>query len=231
MKRVVFLMPILLVGLMLIFPSCTLQFPDWDLEYPEYRVLLKVEPDDAQVLLNGKWIGDAYEFSSWTSALRLSSRNNELIFKKEGYVEEAIDLYKYDTRKIVIQLKLLKDKDYAGPVKTKPRDETVKTAEAGKKPEYQAKTLPPKELPPEPPEEKMFVKPVEVTLEVHPAEASIYLNGKFWGISPKLGKIENLRLEPGRYTLEVVKPGYRDYKKEIEVKEQKLSFIITLAKM
>ena len=149
MKRVVFLTSILLVSLAFVFSSCTLHFPGWELDYTEYRVLFKVEPDDAQVLLNGKWIGEAYEFSSWTSALRLSSRSNELILKKDGYVEEVIDLYEYNTRKIVIQLRLLKDKDYAGPVTTKPSGEKVKPAEAEKEPGYQAKTLPPKELPPD----------------------------------------------------------------------------------
>jgi hypothetical protein len=229
MKRVVFLTPILLVSLAFVFSACTLHFPGMELDYTEYRVLLNVEPDDAQVLLNGKWIGEAYEFSNWSSALRLSSRNNELIVKKEGYVEEAIDLYEYNTRKIVIRLRLLRDKDYTAPIP--PPDKRVKPAETEKEPGYQAKTLPPKKLPPEPPEEtKLSANPVDVTLDIHPAEASIYLNGKFWGISPKTGKIENLRLEPGRYTLAVVKPGYRDYNKEIEVKEQKLSLNITLEK-
>ncbi|UCH98397.1 MAG: PEGA domain-containing protein [Candidatus Aminicenantes bacterium] len=223
---------LLIVSLIFVFSACTFHFPyDWDWDYSEYRVILKVEPDDAHVLLNGKWIGEAYEFSTYASALRLKSRRNELIIKKEGYVEEAIDLYDYDTRKIVIQLKLLKDKDYTGPAKSKKPARKAKPEEAEKKPGYKAKTEPVKELPPEPKEEsKQLVKPVDVILEIHPEESSIYLNGKFWGISPKEGKIENLRLKPGQYTLEVVKPGYQDYKREIEVKEQKLDLIIKLEK-
>lgn len=223
----------LLVSLIVSFSACTFHFPYdyWDWDYSEYRVILKVEPDDAQVLLNGKWIGEAYEFSTNTSALRLSSRNNELVIKKEGYVEEAIDLYEYNTRKIVIRLKLLKDKDYTGPIKSKKPGKKVTPQEAERKPGYKAKTEPEKELPPEPEEEiKESVKPIDVILEIQPEEASIYLNGKFWGIVPRDEKIENLRLEPGKYTLEVVKPGYQDYKKEIDVKEKKLRIFIKLEK-
>ena len=223
----------LLVSLIITFSACTFHFPYdyWDWDYSEYRVILKVEPDDARVLLNGKWIGEAYEFSTNNSALRLSSRNNELVIKKEGYVEEAIDLYEYNTRKIIIRLKLLKDKDYTAPPKPTKPARKVTPEEAERKPEYKAKTEAPKELPPEPTDlTKESVKAIDVILEIQPEEASIYLNGKFWGIAPPGGKIENLRLEPGKYTLAVAKPGYQDYKKEIEVKEQKLKIFIKLEK-
>lgn len=223
----------LLVSLIVTFSACTFHFPYdyWDWDYSEYRVTLKVDPDDAQVLLNGKWIGEAYEFSTNDSALRLSSRNNELVIKKDGYVEESIDLYDYNTRKIVIRLKLLKDKDYTGPPKSRKPAKKVTPEEAERKPAYEPKTEPPKELPPEPPDlTKESIKPIDVILEIQPEEASIYLNGKFWGIAPPGGKIENLRLEPGKYTLEVAKPGYQDYKKELEVKEQKLKIHIKLEK-
>jgi hypothetical protein len=223
----------LLVSLIGAFSACTFHFPYdyWDWDYSEYRVILKVDPDDAQVLLNGKWIGEAYEFSTNNSALRLSSRSNELVIKKDGYVEEAVDLYEYNTRKIVIRLKLLKDKDYTGPPKSRKPAKKVTPKEAERKPGYKAKTEPEKELPPEPQEESMQeVKPIVVILEIQPEEASIYLNGKFWGIAPRDGKIENLRLKPGKYTLEVAKPGFQDYKKEIEVKEKKLKILIKLEK-
>jgi hypothetical protein len=74
------------------------------------------------------------------------------------------------------------------------------------------------------------LEPVNVTLQIEPKEAAIYLNGKFWGISPESGTIGNLRLEPGKYTLEVVKPGYQSIKKELEVKDQALKLIIKLEK-
>jgi hypothetical protein len=214
-----------ILTLIIIFSSCTLHFPyDWDWESREIRVRLLVEPDDANVLLNGKWIGEAYEFSSFESAIRLASRNNEIIVKKEGYVEEAIDLYRYYTNNVTIRLKLREDKDFTAP---------VKPTEPAKKPESPPKTEPPGKTPPQIEEkdrELTTAEPVEVFLEVLPEEAAIYLNGKFWGISPRGGKIENVRLKPGKYTLEVTKPGYRTFEKELDVKDEKINLSIQLVK-
>jgi hypothetical protein len=211
------------------FPACTLHIPyDWDWEAASVRVILKVDPDDAMVLVNGKWIGEAYEFATPQSAIRLASKHNEIVIKKEGYIEEAIDLFQYASNNITIRLKLLPDKDYVGPPGKAP------TAPKPPKPDKpKAKTAPEREIPLdilEKSEQERTVEPVEIYLEILPAEASIYLDGKFWGISPKSGKIENLRLKPGKYTLEIVKPGFEPYKKELDVKEQKLKLSIRLEK-
>jgi hypothetical protein len=215
-----------ILTLISIFSSCTLHFPyDWDWESREIRVRLLVEPDDANVLLNGKWIGEAYEFSSFESAIRLASRNNEIIVKKEGFLEEVIDLHRHYTNNITIRLELREDKDYTGPVKPK---------EPGEKPKPKDTGTEPPEKTPQDIEEKgrdlTVIEPVEVFLEVLPEEASIYLNGKFWGISPRGGKIENFRLKPGKYTLEVLKPGYRTYEKELIVKDKTVNLSIRLEK-
>ena len=109
-----------LVTLVFIFSACTFHIPydydDW--EYYDYHVILQVEPDDCDVLLDGKFIGAAYEFSNSRAALRLSSRNHELVLKKRGYVEKVIALNKYRSRIIRIRVDLIKEKDYTS--KTKP---------------------------------------------------------------------------------------------------------------
>ncbi len=227
MKKLIYLWMLLLI---LLSSACTVHVPyGWDMDYHEYRVILRVVPDDADVLLDGKFIGEAYEFSDPGSALRLNSRNHELVIKKKGYVEEVIDLYDYSTRDITIRLKLLKDRKYYSSIK-----EPRKKVEEKAKSEYIPKTEPEKKPPPAPkPEEEETTKikePVNVTLEISPKESSIYLDGRFWGISPESGRIENLRLKPGRYTLEVVKPGYKSCKKKLDVKDKNIKLIIKLEK-
>jgi hypothetical protein len=216
----------------LIFSSCALHIPygwEWDSQSRVIRVRLVIEPDDANVLLNGKWIGEAYEFGTFKTAIRLASRNNEIIIKKEGYLEEAVDLYQYYSRDITIRIKLVKDEDYTGSVK---RKKPVRKPEP-KKPEYTPKSEPERTPPQDLTEKSAEIsagKPVDVTLEILPEESSIYLNGKFWGISPKGGKIENFRLKPGKYTLAVVKPGYRTFEKELHVKDKPVNLSIKLVK-
>jgi len=60
-----------------------------------------------------------------------------------------------------------------------------------------------------------------VTLEVSPAESSIYLDGKFWGIAPEGGVISNFNLQMGEHRIEVMKPGYKTVLKIIKVAGQK----------
>ncbi len=233
---VILLIPLILVS----FTACTLHVPyDWEWDSREYEIVLKVDPDDSQVLLNGKLIGYAYEFATWESALRLASRNNQLVIKREGFREEPINLYDFSSHRITIRLKMVEDRDYAGSVKPRaPRPveltESVEPRDTGtREPGYQPKREQPKQ---EPPETTTFEEPaasaksVNITLEIAPEESSIYLNGRFWGISPKSGIIENLRLKPGEYSLEVVKPGFRTYEKKLVVADQNLKLIIKLEK-
>jgi hypothetical protein len=222
-----------LIAFLFLFSACALTFPpDWeDYDYQPIRIILKINPDDAQVIFNGKWIGDAYEFSTYKTAIKLNSRNNELIIKREGYIEEVIDLNRYRSDDVTIRLDLRRDLDYRESTKSeqKPIPKT-KPVERKNTEVYQPKTETP---PPTVPQEESSVidaKIVELSLHVLPEESSIYLNGKFLGISPEGGKIENLRLKQGKYSIEVVKPGYKTYKKEWEFKNPKATLTISLEK-
>ncbi|MFC2155836.1 PEGA domain-containing protein [Acidobacteriota bacterium] len=212
MRKTLYLLILLLV---FVFSACTLHIPYDSYEnYSSVRVVLHIEPDDAEVLLNGRLVGAAYEFSTPDSALRLSTRRNDLIIKKEGYIEEVIDLHGYSSRNITVRMTLRKDKGFVREVPKemervplKPTPKTVKEIESIDEPVT---------------EEKIGkFKLIKIIFEIEPAESSIYLNGKFWGISPKKGKIENLRLKPGKYNLQIVKPGYKEYKKELVLTDQK----------
>jgi len=232
MKKVI----LVLISLVMLtaLSGCTLHLPlDWDYDSPSrvYLVILQVTPDDAQVLLNGKLVGYAYEFSTSQSGLMLNSRNNELVIKKEGYIEEAVNLHQYDSRKITVRMKLLQDEEYAGPAREPRPAAKVSTPKAAEKmPEYTALKEEPKPMPQDVDSEEKALeeKPVNVKITIAPDDAAIYLNGKFWGLSPRSGVIENLRLKPGKYALEVVKPGFKTYTKQLLITDQDVELIIKL---
>ena len=226
MKKISFLLPVLFF--ISLGAACTINVP-YDVmdDYDGVYVIMKIVPDDADVLLNGRFIGAAYEFSSSGSALRLASRQNELIFKKKGYVEEPVDLGAYSSRNITLKINL---ESQAGKVTAEPADKATPAQEADEA--YAAETETP---PPQPPAEKLNATEerflTSVILTVIPAETAIYIDGKFWGLSPEGGKIENLRLKPGEYVIEAFKPGFNVYKKEIAVpKQEKFTLAITLQK-
>lgn len=208
-------------AIILLLPACSFHFPsDWDSEYSygDYSIVLKVNPDDAHVLLNGKFIGEAYEFSTRASALKIRSKKNELVIKKQGYIEEEIDLDKYNMRRITITMDLQPDMVSVRKTVTK------------------GEVTPP---PPPPKEEKEYkvVKEIKVPkgelksstsgifsrvlLEIGPADSSIYVDGKFWGVAPENGIINNFNLQKGKHRIEVLKPGYKPVLKLINVTGQK----------
>jgi len=216
---------------MLFFSGCVWYIPTNVDSYERYRVILLVEPDDAEVLLDGRQVGLAYEFSTRPSALRLSSLEHELVVKKRGYDEESVNLRQFNSSKITIRL-VLKRKDtryttgegiekVPQPELKEPKPEYMPRPEAKEPPvKVPEPEMPPETEAEEPEEEGLKVEPVQVNLTIEPAEASIYLDGKFWGISPAEGKID-MWLKPGKYALEVVKPGFQPFRKEHELKDGK----------
>ena len=239
MKKIVYVWIMVLVLIMI---GCTIPYPydNWNVDYSDYRVILLVNPDDADVLLDGKFIGAAYEFASSSAPLRLHSKSHELVIKKEGYKEELINLSDYSTPDITVRLKMIEERAYyRSPMKKRTGiEKSVESKAKNTEPEYvpEPKTEPEESLEKMEAEEAREneytnkIEPVNITLEIEPREAAIYLNGKFWGISPESGVIDNLRLEPGKYILEVVKPGYQSFKQELDIKDQELKLNIKLEK-
>jgi hypothetical protein len=213
------------------FSGCSLHIADdWGWDSPVYRVILKVDPDDAEVLLNGKIIGYAYEFSTLDSALKLASRTNELVIKREGYIEEAVDLYDYQSHRIVIRLEMRPDDDYTATPPDRVKRPPKPTPPPKERMEEKPTTVEPETFPEhmEEDDNNPANRRVDVTIEISPEESAIYLNGKFWGLAPKSGIINNLRLKPGKYTLAVVKPGYKSYKEILFIADEPVKVSVKL---
>ena len=53
-----------------------------------------------------------------------------------------------------------------------------------------------------------------LTLNVTPADASVYVDGRFVGSARQTGDLE---LRPGRHRVEVVRPGYRTAERDLTI--------------
>jgi hypothetical protein len=225
MKNISLLSAVLL--LICAFAACSITVP-WDVmdDYDGVRVVMRVSPDDADVLLNGRFIGAAYEFAAANSALRLASRQNELVFAKKGFREEAIDLRSYSSRNITLRVDL-ESEDTSGAAEPA----TAKISAREDQQAYEAKSEP---VPAQPAEKPLAAEErplTQVTLTVSPEETAVYIDGKFWGLAPAEGKTATLRLPPGKYAFSAFKPGFRIYSKEITVpKQEKFALAIALQK-
>ncbi len=225
MKNIWYLPTILILACA--FTACSINIP-WDImdDYDGVRVVMHVVPDDADVLLNGRFIGVAYEFTSPGLALRLASRQNELTFRKKGFHESVVDLRDYSSRNITLKVELENETVLAGS----PGSTTTPNPPEGQQ-AYEAKTEP---LPPQPVEKPVPLQEhflTLVALTVIPEETAIYIDSRFWGVSPAAGKPIFLRLPPGKHTFTVFSPGFKTFSKEITVpKQEKFELGITLQK-
>ena len=226
MKKIAAL--IALTAVAVTFSACGWYWDDFmNFNSPPLRVMFQIEPDDAHILLNGRFIGEAYEFSSKATALELQSKRNEILIKREGYVEEIVDLLNYSSTQITVRMQMKKALP-GPPLLSAPPAPVQSPADAetdeAKKPEYVATPALPEE--PAPAKDDMaelsetLGHTASVTMEIQPPEAAIYLDGKFWGIAPEGGKISNLRLKVGSHTIVVAKPGYVTETKTLKIKDQ-----------
>jgi hypothetical protein len=55
-------------------------------------------------------------------------------------------------------------------------------------------------------------------LTVVPDDASVYVDGSFWGTARQSRSLE---LSPGRHRIEVVRPGYRTFERDVEIEAGK----------
>lgn len=208
--------------------ACAIHIP-WETmdDYDGVRVVMRVTPDDADVLLNGRFIGAAYEYADSRLALRLASRANELAFRRKGFREKVVDLREYATRRITLRVELMPEAG-AAPAPGAPAE--APPAPADRDQAYEAKSEPLPPLPPERPAlEESFL--VEVALIVTPEEAAVYIDGHFWGVTPAAGKFMALRLPPGKHAFAAFKPGYAPCAREITVpRQEKYELKIALEK-
>lgn len=204
--------------------ACTLQFPYmWDEGRLDYRITFHTDPDDAEVLLNGEFIGLAYEFASEEAPLILTSKDNELVLRKRGYEEVSVDLWEYQGVDIHIEETLTPIEGYGDS----PVEEEKPVNERNPPKVEEMKEMPP---PPPPPPEPS-AEPVPVTLSIQPVEAAVYLDGKFLAVIPENGKITNLRLAPGEHKVEICKPGFKTISNTISLSEGKpLDLVFSLEK-
>jgi hypothetical protein len=184
----------------LLVAACSFHIPYGAYEDHDVRVWLQVEPDDAEVLLDGRFIGAAYEFSSSDAPLKLASRFHALVIRKAGFRDESIDLSRYGAREDRITLRFVMQRAAVAPAATG----TPAPADA--------------QTEPEPGVEKMETGELTgVVFSVAPVEAAIYIDGQFFGLAPQSGVIDTLRLKPGRYEFAVCKPSFRTVVRPVQV--------------
>jgi hypothetical protein len=213
--------------------------------YPGYRyrsydltgsLRILVDPSKTRVYVDGYYSGVADDFDGLFQRLNLPPGRHEIVFKLEGYRTHRVRLYVPADHTLKIHHDMLKgdgdetldetldqpSRDWADRERERYRDsdrdrtydrdrrrDDERERDAGRDDDdsddadsdrYASRAVP---------------GSGGLRLNVRPDDASVYVDGKFRGTGREAAQLE---LPPGRHRVEVVRPGYRTFDVEVDVK-------------
>lgn len=190
---------------------------------------LLVEPSKTRVYVDGYYAGIVDDFDGIFQRLNLPPGRHELSFKLEGYKTHRVRLYvPYDhTIKVHHDMErgegegVLDDsldkpgEEWARRDRDRDRydrdDERERRRERSEARRAEARDEESDEA--EAPRSGT-AKQASLRLSVRPEDASIYVDGSFRGTARELSSID---LRPGKHRIEVVRPGFRTFEREVDV--------------
>jgi hypothetical protein len=194
-------------------------YPYWYVPVYDYRadVRIKVLPDsldDAAVYVDGFYAGIVNEFDGVLQSLPLAPGGHTIVLYREGYrtVRHNIYLSPGSTYQI---------RDTLEPVPVGVRSEPPELSPAVPPPPtgtYRTPATPPKSVaPPTAATATPEGRVGSVDLFVQPPDAEVIIDGQTW-VSSERGHLV-VQLPAGRHRIEVRRPGYRPFAREIDVRE------------
>ncbi len=167
------------------------------------RLDLEIEPDDADVYLDGTYQGEVDKFDGHPDYLWVKPGRHTLEFRKR----------KYQSLRILFEVKADERKRFPQEL-YKHRKGEPKLVELN--------MLPPAS---KPRSQVAFLK-----FLVEPADAALWIDGTFRGAAEQFdGNPERIKVSAGKHTIELTRPGYRTHTAEIRLgPEQERTIRVTL---
>lgn len=173
---------------------------------------LQVEPDDAEVYVDGYYAGEVDDFNGLFQRLHVRPGRHELAFKRRGFRTHRVKVYVPvgSTLKIRHDLQPGQASDVTEAVVGSP-EEMERAEKARPQPAWNEED---EEAIADEEPVATGRRPAEVSLTVKPEDAAVYVDGRFMGNGED---VDELQLAPGKHRVEVVRPGYATFEKDIEV--------------
>ncbi len=192
-------------------------YPAWGYRFhPNYAMVdCDVDPEEAQVILDGELLGEADDYDGFPSYLFVRPGQHVLEFQAEG--RQALVLRGVFLSGAFIRVdRELEHGEKAQLVTLGDPVDVTGTEE----PAYTPPVLPPDDGPAGAPVRTEIFRTEPVTgqeaaeagflkLQVTPADAAVYIDDRFFGSGDEISRLHGyLRLAPGEHTIQVTRPGY-----------------------
>ena len=170
---------------------------------PKGFINLDVRPADAAVYLDERLMGIA----SKIGYLKVDPGSYTVSIRKEGFKAEAFEVHVHPDRTIQLDVTLRP----LPPVLPAPPVSVVVQKDA-----------PPPPAPPAPIEEVKYKIDLEktgfLTLQVKPADASVYIGDKYVGIASRFDDADSsIVLRAGPHRVHIMRPGFKPYATTVEI--------------
>ena len=156
---------------------------------------LDLEPQDAEVFVDGYLVGNADQFDGYPDYLWLEEGTYEVAFFRHGYQTLFRQYTIYPG--VIVEV-----------------DDRMRKGEAVR-PEPSGGGYPPETEPVGPASGEAFGR---IALSGSPSDAAVYLDGHFVGTAGEISRLsEGLLVEPGDHVVELVRPGYGSERRPVSV--------------
>ncbi|MCI0613733.1 PEGA domain-containing protein [bacterium] len=227
--------------------------------YPAYsgyyygygEVKLEVKPKDAQVFLDGDYVGTVDEFNSWYQRMNVEPGKHRIVIREQGYQPYRMDLRVLPGQSYKIKEQMhpgndvipdnemrLPESEYRDQDRYQDRyQDQGRYQNQERDREYNRGYAPPdQDYRPE--DRDQYNRNIEpygsdgqqegyqqnsagktmMTFQVEPRDATIYIDGNYYGTADGQNNNEiQVLLADGTHRLEVVRPGYASFSKDILV--------------
>ena len=194
------------------------RYPRYYVYDPTGAVRVLVDPADTKVFVDGYYAGTADDFDGLFQRLYVPPGRHEISLRLEGYKTHRVMIYSARGNTIKLHHDMVRGQgeDIEHLAGTMPgADDEVERAE----PESEAdeRDARDRDRDARDPRDDRDVGKVDLgtlRLTVNPQDASVYVDGQFWGTGIK----DDLKLPAGRHEIAVVRPGFRNFERTVDVK-------------
>jgi hypothetical protein len=204
-----------------------------------------VEPNKARVYVDGYYAGTADDFDGIFQRLNVSPGRHEISLRLEGYNSHTFSVYAGREQTVKLRWDMVKgsgetrdsigddaeDRDRDRDDRDLDRDEDRSSdVDRDRRFEGSARIERDRSREVDSDREPRYTAPRDsrmgvVQFEIEPADASVYVDGEFFGKASQLSRVE---LPEGRHRIEVVRPGYKTEETEIELDRDAKKVVVRL---
>lgn len=221
--------------------------------YPYFgEVRTEVKPKQANVYVDGAFVGTVDSFNGWWQSLQLEPGNHRVVFRAPGFVPFAVTINVIPGQKVDIKQQMQPGEDAISDSEMQlSESENPSSRPPGQRPPNQNnpygrsnpygnnpygwdqnRNAPPPNAYQQHPPSQQDNNRVTLALKVEPSDATIYIDENYYSTAKvnSSGEIQVL-LPQGVHKIDIVRPGYESYSNEVEVNIQSDNrLVVTLQK-